>query len=926
MGDEGVPGDPIASTPRGADVHLLGRHHERRSLDDLLMTVRSDHSAVLVLRGETGIGRSTLLDHVADNAPGFRVARIAGVEAETELAFAGLHRLCAPLLDRLDRLPAPQRHALSTAFGLVTGRPADRFLIALAAFGLLADAAEAAPLVCLVDDVQWLDPASAQALGFIARRLLTESIGMVFAVRGVVAEPSLTGLPELLVEGLSEADAQLLLATVLPVPVDERVRDRIVAEARGNPLALRELPSGLASGELSYGRGMIGAAAPAGRIEQGYLRRIAALPAATRRLLLVAALEPVGDAMLVWQAARRLDIPAEATAAATAAGLIEITSRVRFPHPLVRSAVCRSAGADEFREAHGVLAEITDARRDPDRRTWHRAHAVPGPDDSIAAELERSLGRARARGGAGAAAAFLGRAAELSSDPVRAAGLALEAAEARHQAGSFEAALALLAVAEAGPLGSRQRAQAELVRARATSAATHASRAAGLLVAAARRLEPLDPETARDTYLEALDAGFRTARLTAGTGPADVARAARGAPRRRPPRAADLLLDGWAAVLTQGYRSGARVLQRAVAEFCRDPCGPQLLPVLPTASAAAMDLLDDRAWELLATRHLRLARELGRLGQLPPALHSRVLLHVGQGELGAAAALLAESRTVAEVTGARLWPYGAVVLAAFGGRDAGDGQLARAELNRLVAAGQGAAVTVLNWADAVLANGRGRYREAVTAATRATADPTELGQRTPALVELIEAASRDDRDDVARGALEELSVLTRASGTDWAAGLEARSRALVSGDDTAESCYREATERLGRTLMRVDCARAHLVYGEWLRRQNRRLDAREQLRIAHQLFTTTGVQAFAERARRELTATGLTVRKRTEQNTTQLTDHETQIVRLVGNGLTNPEIGAELFISPRTVEWHLRKVFGKLGVTSRRQLGVALRE
>ncbi|WP_433727301.1 AAA family ATPase [Actinoplanes sp. CA-051413] len=919
----GFDGEPDGVVPRTSwsaepvDLRLLGRQRECRALDGLVAGVRAGQSGVLVLRGEAGIGRSALLDHVAEQASGCRVARLAGVESESELAIAGLHWLCSPLLDHLDRLPGPQRQALAIVFGIVSGPPPDRFLIALAVLSLLADAAADTPLVCLVDDAQWLDQASARTLGFVARRLHAYPIALVFALRGDPAEPTLTGLPELVVEGLGDADAQLLLASVLPVPVDDRVRGRIAAEAGGNPLALRQLPYGFASGELSFGFGTADPALLPGRIEQGYLRLIAALPEATRRLLLIAALEPDGDATVLWRAARCLGLPPDAIVAATSAGLIEISSHVRFRHPLVRSAACRAA-ADRVPEAHRVLADLTDPGRDPDRRAWHRAHATAGPDDAVAAELERSADRALSRGGVGAAAAFLARAAQLSTDPAAGAQLALAAAGARHEGGAFDAALALLAVAQAGPLSSIQQVQVDLVRARVISG----PEAPGLFVDAARRFAPVDPQAARDTYLEAFGAAFSAARLASGTGTAGVARAARAAPRTRRPRATDLLLDGWVAVCVDGCRTGVPLLRKAVAAFCREDAA-QPLHVLPLASAAAADTLDDQAWETLATRHLLTARQLGALSELPIALHGLTMVHVLKGQLDVAAALVAESRTVAEVTGAKLWPYGAVALAAFDGRDS---EPARTELSRLADGGQGAAVTVLHWAEAVLGNAHGQYQEAVVAATGAIADPDELGQRTPALVELVEAASRTGLIDVAADALRQLSALTRAGGTDWARGLEARCRALVSTDDAAESCYREATQRLGRTRIRVDAARAHLLYGEWLRRRNRRVDAREQLRIAHELFTAMGTHAFAERARRELTATGLTVRKRSEENTTRLTDHESQIVRLVGNGLTNPEIGAELFISPRTVEWHLRKVFSKLGVTSRRQLTAVVRE
>ncbi len=359
-----------------------------------------------MVRGDSGVGKTVLLEHLAGQASGAgcRVARAVGVQSEMELAFAGLHQLCAPMLGRVERLPVPQRDALRTAFGLAAGPPPDRFFVGLAVLSLLAEVAGDRPLLCLIDDEQWLDHASALALGFVARRLGADPVGLVFAARDPGTE--LAGLPELEVTGLGDSDARALLEAALAGPLDARVRDLIIAETRGNPLALLELPHGLTPAELAGGFGLPGAAPLAGRIEDSFARQLDALPETTRRLLQLAAADPSGDRSLVWRAAGRLGIPVRAGAPATEAGLVEFASQVRFRHPLARSAAYRSASLSGRQQMHAALAEVTDPAADPDRRAWHRAEAAAGPDEEVAAELERSAGRAQARGGLAAAAAF----------------------------------------------------------------------------------------------------------------------------------------------------------------------------------------------------------------------------------------------------------------------------------------------------------------------------------------------------------------------------------------------------------------------------------------------------------------------------------------------------------------------------------------
>jgi DNA-binding CsgD family transcriptional regulator len=899
---------------------LLGRRSECEKLDRLLDAVRAGQSRALVVLGEPGLGKTALLEYASERATDCRVVRAAGVQSEMELAFAALHQLCAPMLDRLEILPGPQRDALSVAFGLSAGTAPDRFLVGLAALSLLSETAEDQPLVCVVDDAQWLDRASAQTLSFVARRLLAESVAVVFATRKPSADFS--GLPELTLEGLCDGAARELLDSVIRAPVDERVRDRFVAETRGNPLALLELPPGKTAEWLTGGFACPNARPLSGRIEESFRRRIDALPAETRRLLLVAAADPLGDPALVWRAAERLGIGAEAATPATASGLVEFGALVRFRHPLVRSAVYRAALIEDRQTAHGALADATDPEVDPDRRAWHRAHATPRLDEDVAAELERSADRAQARGGLAAAAAFLKRATELTPEPARRAQRALAAAHAKHQAGAHEAARGLLATAEAGPLEESQRARVELLRAQIAFVVGRGRDAPPLLLDAAERFARLDVTLARETYLDALWAAIFVGPLADRAGVLEVARSARAVPPApEPPRAADLFLDGLVTLITEGHAAAAPMLKRALSEFGGDDISrDEGLRWGWLACHVARFLWSDESWEALTTRHLELSRDAGALTALHVALNQRVGMHLQAGELAPAASLLERSDAVAELTGSRLAPYGALALAAWRGSEADLSELMGTRMDDLVARGQGAGMAMFRWASALLYNGLGRYEEALVMAQQAGEDPHELLFSTWGLVELIEAAVRSRSPESGADALQRLSDATRASGTDWALGIEARSRALLSESEAAEILYREAIERLSRTRVRAELARAHLLYGEWLRRERRREDAREQLRTAHDMFTAMGIEAFAERTARELLATGETARKRTAETSGDLTAQEAQIARLARDGLSNPEIGSQLFISPRTVQYHLHKVFGKLQISSRTQL------
>jgi DNA-binding CsgD family transcriptional regulator len=900
---------------------LRGRQAERAALDRLLAEVRGGQSGVLVLRGEAGVGKTAMLDYLAAQASGFRVARAAGVESEMELAFAGLHQLCTPMLDELAGLPRPQREALGTVFGLGPGHAPDRLLVGLAVLGLLSQVAEEQPLLCVIDDAQWLDQSSAQVLAFVARRLLAEPVALVFAIREHADQHQWAALPFLTVAGLSSSDARALLESVTPARLDDRVRDRILAETRGNPLALLELPRGLSAAELAGGFGIPDAPTLAIRIEGSFLRQLGSLPADTQQLVLVAAAEPTGDVALLWRAAEWLGIGADAAVPAEAAGLIELGARARFRHPLLRAAVYRAAALPDRRKAHGALAAVTDPGADPDRRAWHRAQAAPGPDEEVAAELERSATRAQERGGVAAAAAFLQRSAELTSDPAQRGRRALAAARAKYAAAAPDAAHELLATAELARLDALQRAELARLRAQLAFAERRGSGAPRLLLDAASNFAPLDGGRARATYLEALGATVSAGRLGRGLTAQAAAEAARAAPPApSPPRPLDLLLDGAAIRLAEGYEAGLPPLRRALAAL-RQRGGrheADIMGWLPL-SALAPELWDDEAWHELTARSVELARDAGTLAVLPHALTYRAAAQVHMGEFGAAAGLIEEANAITTATGSAPLAHMSLILAAWRGDQARSLELIRTIVGSATASGQGRVLGLAHYATAVLYNGLGGYDDALAGARQAC-EYEDLGFYGWSLAELVEAATRTGARDEASAALALLGDRTRAAGSEWALGLEARSRALLTGGSAADALYQEAIDRLGHSRIAVHLARTQLVYGEWLRREQRRVEAREQLRAAHDRFDRFGATAFAERARRELQATGETVRKRAVDTRDVLTVQEAQVARLAAEGHTNPEIGARLFISPRTAEYHLHKVFSKLGISSRRQL------
>lgn len=910
--------------PRGP---LVGRRHEARRISELTDAARDGRGGALVLRGEAGIGKSALLETVGQGVeqsgqqgiqqsdPAFQVIRATGSQYEAELPFAALHQLCLPVLKHRDELPSQHRDALLVAFGLATGTP-DVFHVGLAALGMLAAAARERPLLCLVDDAQWLDAASSKALTFLARRIAAEPVAMVFAVRlpspaggpdeldGLDGPDELDGLPSLTVSGLSDADARALLTAQSHEALDEQVRDRIVAEARGNPLALLALPraGGFAPPDASP--------VPT-RVEQGFRATLAGLPADARLLLTLASADPTGDPGLLWPAAQQLGIDVgSAGAAATATGLVELGTRVRFFHPLARTAAYQAAGTDERRRAHRALGAVTDPVADPDRRAWHRAQAGAGPDDEVAVELERSASRARARGGVVAAAAFLERAAELSLDAGKRVERTLTAARAQLEAGAADRAAELLTAVDGSGRGSGldelQLAEVDLLRGQIAFVREGDDGGPTFMLRAAGRLAGPAPERSREIYLEALEMSLLVGR---GTGVMDRVLAEAQAAAQPASRTPDIL-DALSVLAAAGHRAGVPLVRAALdgvdgAMWTRHPA---------LAITLAAELWDPQTHATIIEWLMKHGRESGSplvlcLGLAQTATHAAMT-----GDLDRAMAAVAEEEAITDATGVPSVMYHRLHLAAMRGRR--EEALALFETATASARSAGQFVANVHWARAVLNNGLADYPAAFDAARRATADG-DLYIAAIALPELVEAAVRCGELDVARATLDSLTERTVASGTASGLGIAAYARALVTG---SEDDYREALDRLAQSPLLPYRARAHLLYGEWLRREGRRRDCRPHLRTAHDLLSGAGLEAFAQRAAAELRATGETARGRSGHMRDQLTMQELHIARLVATGATSNEVAARLFISPRTVDAHLRNIFRKLGITSRRQL------
>ncbi|MGP0034044.1 MAG: helix-turn-helix transcriptional regulator [Solirubrobacteraceae bacterium] len=912
------------SAVRPSRDRLLGRQRELDAIDRLIDAAHGGRGGALVVQGEPGVGKTAILGYAREAAQEFRILQTAGVDVEMEFAYAALQQLCSPVLELMEGLPQPQREALAVAFGLSAGPAPNAFLVGLAVLGLLSEAAEERPLLCSVDDAQWLDRESELVLAFVARRLLAERIAIAFATREL--RDALGGLPELRVRPLGHRDGRALLEAVLPIPLDESVLDRIVLETGGNPLALLELPRGLTSAQLAGGFGLPPAVPLSASIEESFTRRLASLPGDARRLLLVAAADPVGDTALVWRAAQLLGIPESAAETAQAEGLVELGPRVVFRHPLVRSAVYRAAGVKERHAVHRALAEATDPEIDPDRRAWHRAQTASVPDEDIAAELERSAGRAQSRGGLAAVAAFLMRAATLTPDSTRRAQRLLAAAAAKRDVGDLEGALELLMAIDASGLDELERARLDLLQAEIALEQRRSGDAGRLFLSAARRLEPLDAELARETYLEALG-GVMANDVGVAGGVPTIAAAARAAPSGAlPPRSVDVLLDAFAIRFTDGYAAAVPALARALelimaTEISKEDVGRSLsLSGGRNSNIVALELWDEKALHLLAARDVQLARDTGALGHLLFSLSFLARSHMLAGELSQAALLIDEAGVIAEATGNQALVNAPMILAAWRGQEARAAELMQASSQEAVLRGW----TSHSYARSVLYNGLGQHELARSAAWEAfQSDPVGYGSLL--VPEVAEAASRTEDRTMLEDALAWLSERTRVINSRWASGIEARVRALLSEGEVADDLYRQSIAHLSSTRVRIELARSHLLYGEWLRRERRRLEGRGHLRTALEQFTGIGAEAFAHRAERELLATGAHARKRTVDTLDQLTPQEAQIARLARDGHTNREIASELFISPSTVEYHLRKAFRKLGVKSRTQLDNRLR-
>jgi DNA-binding NarL/FixJ family response regulator len=903
---------------------LLGRRAERAAIDRVLDAARSGFSGTVVLRGGPGVGMSTLLQYAVASAPDLRVCGIAGVESEISMEFGGLHQLLVPFLPRLDGLPPPQRSALRVAFGQEAGPPPERFLVGLAALTLLSQAAEEQPLLCIIDDAHWLDPESAQVLGFVARRLCADRVGFIAAVGEPAAQRVFEQLPTITVDGLPDAEARELLTSVAAGALNAQAVDRILADTRNNPLALVELGTEYTADQLS-GRAVQPEPLPLGqRLQEHFLRQVRSLPPDAQAFALLAAADPGGDRARLWRAAVQAGIDPDAASAETAgAGVLEFPGNaVRFRHPLLRSAVYHGANAADRRQAHRAWSEAGL----PDLRVWHLAAAAVIPDEELAAELQDTAERAGTRGGYAARAALLRRSADLTPDDARRAEREVALAEARLMAGDPAGAQKILDGALPRPASVTACCRAQRLEGAIRFAQGNAAESARILASASNALVD-DDRMARDTMLLALQAAI-------WAGPAqtrEIAAAARVFPRVPGASASvsDLLLEGYSARFTLGYEASIPPFRAAVTALLADDLDPAVgLRWFALGTAAAGSLWDDQATFDLSDRWEKMARTAGAFTTLPVALAFHALSDCQAGHFRDAEARWAEMAEILAVSrgpgvlGVNSHSNG-LLLACRGhlteARAAG-----LAQIHESSGRGQGGPADIGRYIVALADLFGGDYAAAMSYAQTVTEDdPAYTAEAT--LPELVEAAVRAGDYDAAATARKTLSERALAAGTPWALGLRARCEALQAEGADAEGYYLESISQLERCRMAVDLARTHLLYGQWLRRAKRRRDARHELRTAHDMFAAMGADRFGEQAAAELRATGERARARTPETAVDLTPQETRVADLAAAGASDSEIAAQLFISPSTVDYHLRKVFRKLQVTSRTQLAGLLR-
>jgi DNA-binding CsgD family transcriptional regulator len=900
----------------------LGRAQEKELLADVVESARSGASGVLVVRGDPGIGKSVLLDHVASKYPEIPQIRVAGTETEAGLGFAALQLLLRPIITLLEHLPKPQRGALRTAFGLTEGSPSDLYLVGLATLNLVATAAAECGLLCLVDDAQWLDFESARVIAFVARRLQMDRVVLLISTRDSVdGSPSpFDGLEVLHLQGLPEQHAFELLTAEIGRPIDQPVADLFIARTGANPLALIELAGEIHMEGLDLNMNMNKPVAVSARLEAHFLGKVQTLAADSQVFALIAAAETEDDPTTLWKAAGGLGLSPDASHDVIESGLLQVNPTIRFRHPLIRSAIYNGASEAERRRVHEAIAMAIDPEAEPDRQAWHRAASIVRPDDELAEALDLSAARARSRGGWSAEADFLLRAAELTMERPRRASRMVSAASAALTAGMPQRAEALLDRAEAGSDEPKTRARALRIRG-AVLRESRPSEAVPVLLAAAKASQRFDGRLARDCLLEAFEAEFMARANRNDATDLDIALAAAATPLTDPAGASagDFLLDGFAARATGHYADAARLFRQAVSIALSDDLLADHAPRLALlVGAAANDIWD---WDTRATVLEKLAHGLRSRGALASLRACLLALSDAETQLGhftTAEALLVEAADITHSLGVPLDSRAFdVPLLAWKGDDLRFASAAALE----IAAQRGiGSMTQIAYRAATLRDiSVGQYEYAVAAGMIVFNDDGP-SQGNHVLPDLVEAGARSGNTDIARAALERLNVRALASGAPLALGLLARSQAIMTDGDAADALYRESIDYISSTPIRTELGRSHLLFGEWLRRKRRREDARGHLRIADDMFTAMGANAFARRAQSELEATGEHPRKRGTGFNTDLTPQETRIARFAADGHTNAEIASELFLSTSTVDYHLGKVFRKLAVNSRRQL------